>query len=76
MRPKHPTTQAASAARALLEEIEEGVALLRPNYPDETEDELWRRAAALLNVRYALGHWPSEAEVAEHEKKVGKSWIF
>jgi hypothetical protein len=64
-----------SAAHRLLKEIEEGVKRLRPSYPDESEDELWQRATGTLALRYRLGHWPSEAEIAA-DREVKKDKLF
>jgi hypothetical protein len=42
----------------LLAELAEGVELLRPHYPEASDEELRARAAGLLGRRYAEGRWP------------------
>jgi hypothetical protein len=44
-------------------EIAEAVALLRPHYPNEDEDQLRRRAEVMHPRRYERGRWPSSDEL-------------
>jgi hypothetical protein len=41
----------------------EAVQLLRPHYPEASDDELYSRATSLRGRRYALGRWPTAEEI-------------
>ena len=54
---EHPTLTAMKA------DVEECAALLRPHYPEASDEELHRRAACMRSRRYETGRWPSEADI-------------
>jgi hypothetical protein len=49
---------------SLRAQVEECVALLRPHYPEASDEELHRRAACMRSRRHADGHWPSDTDIA------------
>jgi hypothetical protein len=50
-------------------EMDECVALLRPHYPDDTEERLYERAMCMRPQRYATGRWPTDDEIEAEAKK-------
>jgi hypothetical protein len=50
--------------KTLLAEIEYGISILRPHYPDADDDWLEKRAMAMRPKRYATGRWPTDEELA------------
>jgi hypothetical protein len=57
-------SRAVDGLQAMLDEIAEGVELLRPHYPDVDERELSFRAQTLKNEKHRCGSWPSAEELA------------
>jgi hypothetical protein len=57
------------ALETLKAELDEGVALLRPHYPEETDVQLRDHALYLRSERYARGRWPSDDEIMERKAK-------
>jgi hypothetical protein len=58
--------------RTLTAELDECIALLRPHYPDENDEQLCARAMYWRPKRYEIGRWPSSAEIEEHKAKKAK----
>jgi hypothetical protein len=54
-------------------ELDDGVALLRPHYPEETEVALRDHAAVLRYERYARGCWPSDDEIIARKAAAEKA---
>jgi hypothetical protein len=50
-------------------ELDEGVALLRPHYPDDDDDALCDRAMYWRPWRYSRGRWPSVEEIEAKKAK-------
>jgi hypothetical protein len=49
--------------KTMLAEIEYGVSILRPHYPDANDDWLEWRAMAIRPKAYQVGRWPSDEEI-------------
>lgn len=57
--------------RVMQAELDEGVQLLRPHYPEASNSELCSRAASLLRwQRYAQGRWPTAEEIEAEKAEV------
>jgi hypothetical protein len=77
-------TRAIDGLQATMEEIAEGVELLRPHYPGADERELGFRAQTLKNEKHRRGSWPgaeelaaraaSEREAEEQERQRWAEW--
>lgn len=50
-------------------EVDECVALLRPHYPDQTEEWLHDCAMRMRPKAYAEGRWPTDEEIAVKKAK-------
>jgi hypothetical protein len=50
-------------------ELDEGVAHLRPHYPDETDECLRDRAMWWRPGRYEKGRWPTDKEIETQKAK-------
>jgi len=50
-------------------EIAEAVELMRPHFPQDSEDTLIKRAESLRARRYQDGHWPDFVEMAKEMAK-------
>jgi len=57
-------SRAVDGLQSMIEEISEGVELLRPHYPDADERELNFRSQTLKNEKHRRGTWPSAEELA------------
>jgi hypothetical protein len=57
-------SRAVDSLQAMMEEIAEGVELLRPHYPEADERELDFRAQTLKGEKHRRGSWPSAEEIA------------
>jgi hypothetical protein len=57
-------SRAVDGLQAMIEEIAEGVELLRPHYPEADERELGFRAQALKDEKHRRGNWPAAEEIA------------
>jgi hypothetical protein len=57
-------SRAVDGLQAMMEEIAEGVELLRPHYPEADERELGFRAQTLKNEKHRRGSWPDAEELA------------
>jgi hypothetical protein len=57
-------SRAVDGLQAMLDEIAEGVELLRPHYPEADERELGFRAQWLKNEKHRSGSWPAAEELA------------
>jgi hypothetical protein len=58
--------------KTMLAELDEAIELMRPHFPDDSEDALFARAASKRRERYAKGRWPDFAEVAKEEAEMAK----
>jgi hypothetical protein len=56
-------TNTLDCLRLLQGEQAEAVQVLRPHYPEASDDELDSRATSLRRQRYALGRWPTAEEI-------------
>jgi hypothetical protein len=54
-------------------EINECVDLLRPHYPNATDEELHNRAETMRAERYKKGRWPSGEEIEKTKAKEEKA---
>ena len=54
----------ADSYRASMDELAEGVELLRPHYPGETDAQLQWRVGYIRPTKHITGHWPSAEELA------------
>jgi hypothetical protein len=52
-------------------ELEECVELLRPHYPNETDERLHDRAISMRAERYATGRWPTDEEIEAQKTEEG-----
>lgn len=52
------SANAIDSLAMMLAELDEGIGLLRPHYPEATDGELRARAMGLFRPRYAEGRWP------------------
>ncbi|MGO9399764.1 MAG: DUF3102 domain-containing protein [Xanthobacteraceae bacterium] len=51
-------------------ELEFAIGLVRGVFPDESDDDLLRRAADWRHTAYRQGKWPTAAELLEHEENL------
>jgi hypothetical protein len=49
-------------------ELAEAIEMMRPFFPEDSDDSLYGRALKLRPYRYQNGHWPDFAEIAERER--------
>lgn len=61
------SANAVDSLATLLAEVDEGIELLRPHYPDAADGELRTRAVGLLPRRWADGQWPDLAAIAQEK---------
>jgi hypothetical protein len=57
-------SRAVDGLQAMIDEIAEGVELVRPHYPEADERELKFRAQTLRNEKHRRGSWPGAEELA------------
>jgi hypothetical protein len=51
-----------NSLRNLMDDIQRGADLMRPFFPDESDEELRQRGRAMLEARYRKGRWPTSEE--------------
>jgi hypothetical protein len=56
-------TNTIDSLQVLQAEQSEAVQLLRPHYPEASDDELYSRATSLRGRRYVLGRRPTAEEI-------------
>jgi hypothetical protein len=56
-------TYAINGLESMAAELDEGVALLQPHYPNESGKQLRVRAMYWRPKRYAIGRWPTVKEI-------------
>jgi hypothetical protein len=54
--------------KTMCAEIAEAIDLMRPHFPQDSEDALFTRAETWRQDRYQKGKWTDFAEVAEQER--------
>jgi hypothetical protein len=57
-------SRAVNGLQATMDEIAEGVELLRPHYPEADERELNFRAQTLKSEKHRRGSWPTAEDLA------------
>ena len=53
--------------KTMLAEIDYGISILRPHYPDEDDASLKERAMAMRPKCYQTGRWPTDEELADQK---------
>ena len=72
----HPNRSTRDILETMEAELDECVALLRPHYPEEKNEQLRNRATGMRQERYARGRWPSDNEIAEMKAAAEKATYF
>jgi hypothetical protein len=64
-----PTRDTTNCLESLMGEIAEGVEIVRPIWPEDSEDDLHSRAESLRGERYLKGRWPTVDELIEKRRE-------
>jgi hypothetical protein len=62
-----PIRKVSDLLETLKAETAEAIEMMRPHFPNRSEDSLRQLAEALRSERYRSGRWPDFAEIARNE---------